>query len=639
MIMDKMNGKGLDLNLVNIEKLKEIFPAVVSDGKVDFDLLKIILGEAVDTSQERYKFEWVGRNDSLKNCQTPSSATLIFDEEKSHMSDTTKNIYIEGDNLEVLKCLLKTYYGRIKMIYIDPPYNTGEDFVYEDDFKEGLEKYLESSGQQLASNPSTGGRYHTKWLNMMLPRLQLAQRLLSEDGAMFISIDDNELTRLKMLCDFVFGESNFCAQISVKSNPGGRDYGGFAVVHDYLLVYTKTLEGELNMLEEENKEFPYRDEKGGFSLMELRNRNIKFNNLNRPNLYYPFYINPNIVDDNGLFDIDLVPRDGWVELYPQESQGIKTVWRWGKEKALKFLNTEIRGKRKQDGGFQIIQKYRSNLKRERTIWDDTKYRNEAGSLSLKALFDGKKPFDYPKSVDTILNALKIGSNKDSLIMDFFSGSATTAEAVFKLNSIDGGSRQFILVQLPEKYEEGSVGKEMGFETICDAGEERVRRAGSKIKEELKREKENAGLFSDSFINPDSIDFGFKVFKLNSSNILPWDGTKKIDELNIFEQNQVFKEGRTKLDVVYEIMLKYGVFDKKLEEKKINGKDVFCVDNDSLVIFLEDDINMDDIKEIIKLNPTTVVFKESGFADDNVKMNAEYTLRHYLGEDQIKVLCI
>ena len=381
--MEKLDGQSLDLVKENIAKLKELFPTIVKEDKIDFEELELLLGEDINRNKEQYSFVWNGKTEATKLAQKRSTGTLRPCIEESKDWDKTKNIYIEGDNLEVLKLLQKSYNGRIKMIYIDPPYNTGKDFVYKDNFEDNIANYKAITGQTQKSNPDTNGRYHTNWLNMMYPRLKLARILLSDDGVIFISIDDNEQANLKKICDDVFGEDNFIGMVTVKSNPGGRDYGGLAQVHDYLLVYSKTNECELNSVADDDKEFPFQDENGGFSLMELRNRNIKFNDKNRPNLRYPFYINTERKDENGLYEISLEKRDGWVELYPQESQGVKTVWRWGKEKSLKYLNKDIKAKKKQDGGFMIVQKYRSNLKRERTIWDETDIRNEAGSLQLK----------------------------------------------------------------------------------------------------------------------------------------------------------------------------------------------------------------------------------------------------------------
>ena len=614
--MEKLDGQSLDLVKENIAKLKELFPTIVKEDKIDFEELELLLGEDINRNKEQYSFVWNGKTEATKLAQKRSTGTLRPCIEESKDWDKTKNIYIEGDNLEVLKLLQKSYNGRIKMIYIDPPYNTGKDFVYKDNFEDNIANYKAITGQTQKSNPDTNGRYHTNWLNMMYPRLKLARILLSDDGVIFISIDDNEQANLKKICDDVFGEDNFIGMVTVKSNPGGRDYGGLAQVHDYLLVYSKTNEYELNSVADDDKEFPFQDENGGFSLMELRNRNIKFNDKNRPNLRYPFYINTERKDENGLYEISLEKRDGWVELYPQESQGVKTVWRWGKEKSLKYLNKDIKAKKKQDGGFMIVQKYRSNLKRERTIWDETDIRNEAGSLLIKEIFDNKKPFDYPKSINLIERCISLGSENNSIILDFFSGSATTAHAVMQLNAEDNGNRKFIMVQLPEKTEEDSDAYKAGYKNICEIGKERIRRAGDKIKAE----------------NPDKdIDIGFKVLKLDTSNLKKWNNapTKDADEVakRIQLSLDYLEANRTELDLIYEVMLKYGLDLTLPITKSANGKAYIVNGEDyKLLVCSEMNITLEDIESFANESVGTYLFADRCFSTDNLLINAEEILK-------------
>ena len=352
------------------------------------------------------------------------------------------NLILHGDNLLALKALLPTYGGKVNCIYIDPPYNTGnEGWCYNDNVANPMTK--EWLGKVVDKDDLTR---HDKWLCMMYPRLTLLHELLAEDGVIFISIDDNEVHRLRMLMDEIFGEDNFIGNIIVKSNPGGRDYGGIAQTHDYVLCYVKNVNTELNLIVDKNKKFLMHDEIGGFEVRELRNRNIRFNSENRPNLYYPFYINTNKTDTNGLYEVSLTKKKGWKELYPMQSQGINTVWRWGKEKVKENININIAGKSKQDGGYQIIEKYRSLEKRERSIWDETNLRNEQGTLTLKFIFNNKTVFDYAKSNFLTNKIVSLGANKDSIILDSFAGSGTTAQAVLELNKEDGGNRKFILVE-------------------------------------------------------------------------------------------------------------------------------------------------------------------------------------------------
>ncbi len=650
MIMDKMDGNGLEIIEVNIKRLADSFPECARDGKIDFDILKKLIGEEVIASDDSYKFVWTGKNTSIKQAIAPSTNTLLPIPELSKNWDSTKNIYIEGDNLEVLKVISKTYHCKIKMIYIDPPYNTGHDFIYNDNFVSSSSDYLTESNQTLKTNPNSSGRFHTNWLNMMYPRLKIARDLLREDGAIFISIDDNELQNLLKICDEIFGENNRIGLITLLSNPrGSQNSDHLSYVHEYVVIYAKD-EDEVDIsgisksddiVDEYNQE----DEKGKYRLLGLRKRGGAWRKEDRPLMHYPIYVNP----QNGKCSLTRTSEFS-VEVIPARPTGELGRWCWGKAK-FELEKDKLIGKpinrNGSDDAWDIFRKdYLTSENGEektskvKTIWEEKETNYQNAKNEIKALFGDSEIFDFPKPtyiVKKLASMITNGDNED-IVLDFFSGSATTADAVMQLNALDSTNRRFILVQIPETTKEKSQAFKHGFKTICEVGEERIRRAGDKIVADLEAEKEKIDLFSETK-DPSSCDIGFKVFRLDSTSIIPWDGSKQYDESNLLNLNDVFKEGRTKLDVAYEVMLKYGVFDKQLEEKKINGKDVFCVDNDSLVIFLEDEINMDDVKEIIKLNPTTVVFKESGFADDNVKMNAEYTLRHYLGEDQIKVLCI
>lgn len=388
--MEKLKMHTQDMAEANIEKIGQLFPNCLTErinenGKpemaIDFDKLKQELSkEIVEGNQERYQFTWPGKREAMRLANTPSNMTLRPDRESSVDFDNTENLYIEGDNLEVLKLLREDYLGKVKMIYIDPPYNTGNDFVYEDDFSETAGEFKDKSGMfddngnmlldKYSVNSESNGRFHTDWLNMMYPRIKVAKDLLSDDGIIFISLDDNEIDNMKKICNEVLGESNFAGQITVVANPRGRDYGGIARMHDYVLCYRRSPSSEINLIQDENNEFPYSDSIGGFELRELRNRNIKFNRDNRPNLYYPFYINPNTTDKNGLCQISLYPVPDWIELYPLESQGVKTVWRWGKEKSLSNLNINIMAKPMRNGSYMIVEKYRESRMMARSVWWD-----------------------------------------------------------------------------------------------------------------------------------------------------------------------------------------------------------------------------------------------------------------------------
>jgi len=373
--------------------------------------------------------------------------TLEKDAKKSLKgANDSDNLIIQGDNLLALKALLPQYQGKVKCIYIDPPYNTGnENWVYSDNvssptIKEWVGKIVGKAGEDLTR--------HDKWLCMMTPRLKLLRELLSQNGVIFVSIDDNEAEHLWMLMNEVFGEENFIACITVEGNPRGRDYGGVARMHDYLMVYGKSDEVEINGLYDPDKAFPYEDEVSGFEIRELRNRNTAFHIGNRPNLYYPFYVNPNKKDANGFFEISLEKKNGWIEVVPKESQGFKTVWRWGKEKSTANLNGEIVGKAMEAGGWQIVEKYRSKTKMARSIWNDGDVNTERGSLLLKELFNGKV-FAYPKPVEMLTRVVEMGSGANDIVLDSFAGSGTTAHAVLSLNKRDKTNRRYILVEMED----------------------------------------------------------------------------------------------------------------------------------------------------------------------------------------------
>jgi len=389
--------------------------------------------------------DWLGKDKVINH---HLAAPFHFLDKKFSVG-VSENKIIHGDNLLALKSLLPEYVGKIKCIYIDPPYNTGnENWIYNDavndpQIKRWLGQVVGREGEDLTR--------HDKWLCMMYPRLRLLQRLLSNDGAIFISIDDNEQASLKFICDEIFGANNFVAQITLVANLSGRDYGGVARMHEYILIYRKTAALKLNLIADEDGQFKMFDELGGFELRELRNRNVRFNVDNRPNLYYPFYIDPTNPDENGLHKISLDFQLGWHELYPLESQGVKTVWRWGKDKAAANLNVNIMAKPMKNNRWMIVEKYREERKMARSVWSEKNFRNEAGTLLLKEIFGGKV-FDYPKSLDTLLRILEMATDKNSIVLDSFAGSGTTAHAVINLNASDGGNRRFILIELMDYAE-------------------------------------------------------------------------------------------------------------------------------------------------------------------------------------------
>ena len=407
--------------------------------------------------------------------------------DKKFSIGNSDNAIIHGDNLIALKSLLPRYENKIKCIYIDPPYNTGnENWIYNDNVSDPrLQKWL---GQVVGKEGEDLTR-HDKWLCMMYPRLRLLQKLLADDGAIFISIDDNELFYLKCICDEIFGASNFVGNITLVANLSGRDYGGIARMHEYILVYRKSPLLKLNLINDEEGKFKMFDKLGGFELRELRNRNVRFNDSNRPNLYYPFYVDTESVDENGLHKISLEPKENWFELFPLESQGIKTVWRWGKEKAAANLNVNIMAKPMKNNRYMIVEKYREEKKMARSVWNEKEFRNEAGTLLLKEIFGGKV-FDYPKSLETLSRIVEMATDKNSIVLDSFAGSGTTAHAVINLNAADGGNRKFILIEM-EDYAENITAERVrrvgGEFTFYELGEQLFDEDGF-INENISREK-------------------------------------------------------------------------------------------------------------------------------------------------------
>ena len=484
----------------NIAKIATLFPNCVTEAKnengeithkIDFDMLKQELSHSlVEGREERYQFTWPDKKQAILTANAPINKTLRPCREESVNFDETENLYIEGDNLEVLKLLQETYLGKIKMIYIDPPYNTGNDFVYNDDFSQDADDYMSNSGQtdeegnRLVANTESNGRFHTDWLNMIYPRLKLAKDLLSDDGVIFISIDDNEQSNLEKICNEIFGNENFQGMFIINASPSAIDYGNMAKMHEYALMYSKNaLEVSTNQLQEKDKVFKFTDDRGGFIIYPLYNGNVAFNPQTRPNLYYPFYLNPNKNLDNGFFEIGLEKRNNWIEVFPvvSKKEGIPRVWRWGKDKAKENLNKEIVGYKNEEGEYRIVQKYRGDKKTIRSLLLENNVSSRRGTAEVQNLFENKI-FSFPKPVDLVKLFSTVGANNDSLILDFFSGSATTAHAVMQLNAEDGGNRKFIMVQLPEPCDEKSEAYKAGYKNICEIGKERIRRAGKQILE-------------------------------------------------------------------------------------------------------------------------------------------------------------
>ncbi len=609
---NKLDGMSMNIEQTEMEKLKSVFPQCFTEGKLDIDKLLGLCGEYIDNDFEKYKFEWKGKIEALKLAQKRSTGTLRPCKDESVNFDETKNLYIEGDNLEVLKLLQTAYYNKIKMIYIDPPYNTGSDFVYEDDFADPMARYKEVTQQTTKSNAETMGRYHTNWLNMMYPRLRLAVNLLSNDGVIFISIDDNEVTNLKKICNEVFGEENFVAQICIKGSGGRQDSKHFAVIHQYVICYAKNIDNFIaGEDEKEEEKFPYFDEEKGlhYKTQLLRKWGDKSKREDRPNLYYP------ITDPDGN------------EHYPMLNETTEGRWRWGKEKMAEGIEQGLVTFSKVNGkwvAYEKIYEGQRNTKKFNT-WIES-IGTESSINIIKELF-GEKVFDYPKPVELIKQLIKMANTtSESIILDFFSGSATTAHATMQLNQEDGLDRKFIMVQLPEICDEKSEAYKAGYSNICEVGKERIRRAGKKILEQNAQTK-----LGDEEKSP--LDVGFKVFKLDTSNLKTWDGTPIQDkQIDLFYERlnamiDTVKDDRTDMDVVYEVMLKMGIpLDVEVQYMEINDKIAYIVGDFILMICLADKITAEDIEAMAQYAPAKIICAEAGFADDSALSNAHYILK-------------
>ncbi len=621
---EMMDGMSMDLENMNMEKLKAVFPESFAEGKLDIDKLLSLCGEYIDNDFEKYSFTWKGKAESLRLAQKRSTGTLRPCPEESVNWDTTQNLYIEGDNLEVLKLLQTAYFRKVKMIYIDPPYNTGNDFVYEDDFADPMSRYKEITQQTTKSNPETMGRFHTNWLNMMYPRLRLAANLLRDDGVIFISIDDNEVTNLRKICDEVFGEENFVAQINWKGRGGKQDSKYYATIHEYILCYTKNIDDFVAGEEIKSGDvYPkYDEEKGRFYKTQLlRKWGSNSRREDRPNLYYPI----TAPDGTEVYPI-VVVKDNQ---NPSSFSRFDGRWRHGASTMQKNIeNGLIEFIKQSDGSWIPYEKIYAPLEGEEktkkyVTWIDD---ISNGTYEIKELF-GTAVFDYAKATKLILKFLKMANvEAGDIVLDFFSGSATTAHAVMQLNKEDGGNRKFICVQLPEVCDENTEAYKAGYKTICEIGKERIRRAGKML-----TETNTQMALSDTADKP--LDIGFRVLKLDTSNLSTWDAAPIDDnamELLFERMNSMIhrvKSDRTDMDMVFEIMLKLGVQPTAAVEKKdINGKSVYSVEDALILICLDKNIKPEDIEAMAEFAPGKIVISRDSFADDTAMSNAHYILK-------------
>ena len=604
----QLNGESLNIVTDNIEKMKQLFPEIITEDKIDFNKLKEILGKNIEESDERYNFTWPGKTEALRESQKSSTGTLNPCKEDSKNWDSTQNLYIEGDNLEVLKILQKSYYNKVKMIYIDPPYNTGKDFIYPDNYKDNLKNYLKITNQitsgggarkKLTNNPETSGRFHSYWLNMLYPRLKLARNLLTDDGIIFISIDNHEHYNLKKICDEIFGEDNLISEfIWQKKSSGGQHSNYVLDFHEYILLYRKSLNKNFSLLvertDEQKKSFKFSDKyesiRGKYLISPLKSW-LDY----RPTLIYDIYC-----------------PDGTI---------INTQWICSESTFLKLKKEDkILFKKNSKGKWAVYKKQYVNEKGGlvKPASMITEYgQTSNGKRDLKNLFNQKSLMDFPKPVKLIQYLISMIGGNGNIVMDFFSGSATMAHANFKNNIHKNISNRFIMVQVPEKTDEKSVAFKEGYKNICEIGKERIRRAGDKILEES---------------NNEDLDIGFKVFKLDSSNLTKWNPDYDNLEDSLLSSANNIISGRSELDLVYEVMLKYGIdLSVPVDEIEVAGKKVFNVGFGALFVCLDDDLTVgiaDGLVGLIKdsdSSVTRVVFKDNGFASDSDKANVKETL--------------
>lgn len=621
-VRSEVPGASPDFRTELAAQLAALVPEAVADGKIDTKKLAELLGEDAADESERFGLFWPGKKRALRAAQAPTSATLKPDVANSKNWDTTQNVFIEGDNLEVLKILQRHYHNKVKLIYIDPPYNTGKDFVYPDNFTEGLETYLEwtrqvnEEGQKVSTNSETEGRYHSNWLNMMYPRLKLARNLLTDDGVVFISIDDNEAANLIRLCNEVFGERNFIAQLAVQLNPRGRHLDKFiAKTHESVLVFARNglnsatisgMEKDGRMLDEYKK----KDANGPYRLLGLRNRNQAFNPTTRPKLYYPLYVN----EENG--DISLDRHEAHlIEVWPDAPDGVKTCWTWGKDKVakeVKLLCAEKTGKE-----WRIYRKdYLHGEDGEtattlaKSLWIDREISNDYGRKSIKDLF-GSAVMDFPKSPDFVSKLVNMGTDEESLILDFFAGASTTAHAVMQLNAEDNGNRRFIMVQLPQPTPEDSEARKAGFATIADISRKRIDLAGQKI---------GKG------------DTGFRAYKLTDTHFAKWRVTSEVTptqlEQHLLDLRESADDDASQDDLLTELLLKLGLsLTETIATKTIAGLEVREVGDNRVLAYVDEHTKpaLEQLRALVDAAPGKLIVLEDAFhGDDQLKTNlAQY----------------
>ncbi|WP_448389746.1 site-specific DNA-methyltransferase [Microbacterium aurum] len=646
--MEKLKMHSPDLTERNIDRIAELFPTVITETidaqgnpirAIDFDMLRQELSDevvVVEGAQERYQLDWPGKRAAAFAANAPIAKTLRPVREESVDFDTTKNLFIEGDNLDALKLLQESYLGRIKLIYIDPPYNTGNDFVYEDDFAESSADYLARSGQKsetgerLVANTESNGRFHSDWLSMMYPRLKLARNLLANDGALVISIDDNESANLRRMAEEVFGPQSFVAQLAVQVNPRGRHLDRFvAKTHESLLVFVRDpLSDAISGVAKDGRmadEYDRIDGRGPFRLLGLRNRNQSFNPTTRPNLYYPLYVSPmgGTVSTVGSEEFS-------VEVMPDAPDGTQTCWTWSREKVKSEGNLLVA--EPSGSEWRIFRKdYLHGVDGEvaktlvKSVWLDPEFSNDYGRKAVKDLF-GKAVMDFPKSPALMRRIIDISCPPGGVVLDFFAGSSSMAQAVMETNASDAGGRRFIMIQLDEPTAIKSEAASAGFMNISALSRERIRRAGAKVRAE-------SGMLGEN------VDVGFRSLHVATTNMA--DTLATADDLvqaALSEAVGSVKPDRTDEDLLFQVLLNWGLdLAEPIAVEEEDGLRILTVADDALIACFADEVTAVVVRAIAERRPLRAVFKDSGFATDAARINAEQIFRELSPETEVRTI--
>jgi len=640
--MDKMKMESVDITAKNIEKIEELFPNVITEscdenGKlkkaINFDMLRQILSSDVLEGDEAYEFTWVGKKAAMAEAGMPIRKSLRPCKEESKDWDTTENLYIEGDNLDVLKLLQESYLGKVKMVYIDPPYNTGSDFIYRDIFSVSADEYSEDSGaydgegNRMFKNTDTNGRFHSDWCSMIYSRLMLARNLLSDDGVIFISIDDNELENLSKICHEIFGDGNFMANMVWQKKTGASDAKGIATITENILVYCKNKGFYASTFTKNTESYDIKRYKHTDEFVNDRGP-YYIDNLDRGGLSYSDSLNYGIECPDGTITYPNgrteYINDGW-------------IWKWSKQKiewAREHKFVEFRKTDKKASGWAVCYKNYLKVDNENNPIERaaphknliTDILNANAAAIMKDLFGTNNYFSYSKPIELLYKLINFVNVENSIILDFFSGSATTAHAIMKLNAEDGKNRKFIMVQLPEPYDDNSEAFKAGYENICEIGKERIRRAGEKIKEE-------AGLTAQN------LDIGFRVFKLDSSNMKDvYYSATEYTQTKLDDLTSNIKEDRTELDLLFGCLLEWGLpLSMPYTSEEINGVTIHTYNDGDLIACFAEKVSENVIREIAKRQPLRAVFRDSSFASSPAKINVEEIFKLIAPNTSVKVL--